>query len=123
MGAAPLTRTRIDHVAFESSDPDRAAAFYERLLGARVVKTEGHPVMAYFSTGALALHEPDGAEQHIGFRVSEEERAELAQRLDVERIAHEERDHGIAVGLFFRDPDGRLVEAITYRSADDPRRP
>jgi hypothetical protein len=26
------------------------------------------------------------------------------------------------VGLFFRDPDGRLVEAITYRSAEDPRR-
>jgi catechol 2,3-dioxygenase-like lactoylglutathione lyase family enzyme len=29
----------IDHVAFESSDPDGAAAFYERLLGARVAKT------------------------------------------------------------------------------------
>ena len=27
----------------------------------------------------------------------------------------------IAVGLFFRDPDGRLVEAITYSSGDDAR--
>ena len=27
----------------------------------------------------------------------------------------------IAIGLFFRDLDGRLVEAITYRSGDDPR--
>jgi catechol 2,3-dioxygenase-like lactoylglutathione lyase family enzyme len=115
--------TRVDHVAFESPDPDRAAAFYERLLGARVVKTEGHPVMAYFRTGALALHEPGGPEQHTAFRVSEEERAELARRLDAEGIETEERDHGIAVGLFFRDPDGRLVEAITYRSGDDPRRP
>jgi hypothetical protein len=25
-----------------------------------------------------------------------------------------ERDHGLAVGLFFEDPDGRLIEAITY---------
>jgi catechol 2,3-dioxygenase-like lactoylglutathione lyase family enzyme len=112
----------IDHVAVESPDPDRAAAFYERLLGARVVKTEGHPVMAYFRTGALAFHRPDGPDQHTGFRVSEQERAELAQRLDAEGIQHEEHDHGVAVGLFFRDPDGRLVEAITYRSGDDPRR-
>jgi catechol 2,3-dioxygenase-like lactoylglutathione lyase family enzyme len=113
----------IDHVASESPDPDAAAAFYERLLGARVVKAEGHPVMAYVRGGALAFHEPGGPGDHTAFRVSESERAELKRRLDAEGIANEERDHGIAVGLFFRDPDGRLVEAITYRSGDDPRRP
>jgi catechol 2,3-dioxygenase-like lactoylglutathione lyase family enzyme len=113
----------IDHVAFESPDPEAAAAFYERLLGARVVKAEGHPVMAYVRTGALAFHQPDGPDPHIAFRMNEAERAELAQRLESEGIESEERDHGIAVGLFFRDPDGRLVEAITYRSAEDPRRP
>jgi len=115
--------TRIDHVALESPDPDRAAAFYERVLGARVVKAEGHPVMAYVRAGALAFHKPGGPGQHVGFRVSEQERAELAERLEGEGIDHHESDHGIAVGLFFRDPDGRLVEAITYRSGDDPRRP
>ena len=41
---------------------------------------------------------------------------------DDEGIASEERDHDIAIGLFFRDPDGRQLEAITYRSGDDPRR-
>jgi catechol 2,3-dioxygenase-like lactoylglutathione lyase family enzyme len=60
---------RIDHVAFETDDPDALAAFYERIFEWR------------------------------------------------------ERDHDIAVGLFFTDPDGRTIEAITYRSADDPRRP
>ena len=79
--------------------------------------------MAYCGTGALAFHEPGPPDQHVGFRVSEQERAELARRLEDEGIEHEEQDHGIAVGLFFRDPDGRLVEAITYRSVDDPRRP
>jgi catechol 2,3-dioxygenase-like lactoylglutathione lyase family enzyme len=113
----------IDHVALPSQDPDAAAAFYERLLGARVVKAEGHPVMAYFRTGALAFHERGRPDQHVGIRVTDEERAELARRLDSEGIEHEERDHEIAVGLFFRDPDGRLVEAITYRSGEDPRRP
>ena len=88
-----------------------------------MVKAEGHPAMAYLRAGALAFHEPDGPGQHVAFRVSDEERAELARRLDEEGIDHEERDHGIAVGLFFRDPERRLVEAITYRSGDDPRRP
>jgi hypothetical protein len=37
-------------------------------------------------------------------------------------VESEERDHGIAVGLFFRDPDGRTIEAITYYPGDDPRR-
>jgi len=112
---------RLDHVALETGDPERAAAFYERFLGARIVRTEGHPVMAYTQAGALAFHEPDGPGDHIAFRVGGEERAELARRLDEAGIAHGERDHEIAVGLFFRDPDGRLVEAITYRGGDDPR--
>jgi catechol 2,3-dioxygenase-like lactoylglutathione lyase family enzyme len=51
---------RIDHVAFESDDPDGLAAFYERILDARVVKAEGHPVMAYLGNTGLALHERGG---------------------------------------------------------------
>ena len=43
--------------------------------------------------------------------------------LDEAGVEWHERDHGIATGLFFRDPDGRLLEAITYASGDDPRRP
>jgi catechol 2,3-dioxygenase-like lactoylglutathione lyase family enzyme len=31
---------RLDHAAFESEDPDRAAAFYESVLGPRIVRTE-----------------------------------------------------------------------------------
>jgi catechol 2,3-dioxygenase-like lactoylglutathione lyase family enzyme len=113
---------RIDHVAFESDDPDAVARFYERVLGARVVKSEGHPVMAYVGPTGFALHETGGPGFHVAVRVSEEERAQLRRRLDEAGIAWEERDHGIAVGLFFRDPEGRQLEAITYRAADDPRR-
>jgi catechol 2,3-dioxygenase-like lactoylglutathione lyase family enzyme len=114
---------RIDHAAFESPDPDRAAAFYERVFGARIVKAEGHPVMAYVANTGFAFHEPDGPGDHVGVRVTDEERAQLKHRLDEAKVDWEERDHGIAKGVFFRDPDGRLVEAITYESGDDPRRP
>ncbi len=113
---------RIDHVAFRSDDPDRVASFYERIFGAHVVKAEGHPVMAYLGNTGLALHEAGGPEPHTGIRVSEEELAEIKGRLDQAGIESEERDHGIAVGLFFRDPEGRTIEAITYRGGDDPRR-
>jgi catechol 2,3-dioxygenase-like lactoylglutathione lyase family enzyme len=114
---------RIDHVAVETPDPDEAAGFYERVLGARIVKEEGHPIMAYLGATGFAFHEPGGPGPHTAVRVSEEERAAIKERLDEAGVEWRERDHGIAVGLFFRDPDGRTVEAITYRSGDDPRRP
>jgi catechol-2,3-dioxygenase len=47
--------------------------------------------------------------------VSKDERAALKRALDEADIENEERDHEIAVGLFFKDPDGRQLEAITYR--------
>ena len=114
---------RIDHVAFETLDPRATAAFYERLLGARVVSAEGHPVMAYVEAGGFAFHQPGGVGFHVGIRVSEEDRSRLRARLEAEGIPWEERDHGIATGLFFQDPDGRTLEAITYRGAEDRPRP
>jgi catechol 2,3-dioxygenase-like lactoylglutathione lyase family enzyme len=114
---------RIDHVAVESAEPDECAGFYERFLGARIVRTEGHPVMAYLQSGAIAIHEKGGPGMHVAFRVSEEERKTLEHALTEAGVDCEERDHEIAVGLFFRDPDGRQLEAITYKRGDDPRRP
>ena len=65
---------------------------------------------------ALVVLAPSArAQMHVAVRVSEAERAEIKRRLDEAGIENEERDHEIAVGLFFEDPDGRLLEAITYR--------
>jgi catechol 2,3-dioxygenase-like lactoylglutathione lyase family enzyme len=114
---------RLDHAAFETPDPDATAAFYGRIFGARIVKTEGHPVMAYVGSSGFAFHQTGGPGDHIGVRVTAEEREELKRRLDEAGIEWEERDHGIAKGVFFRDPDGRRLEAITYESGNDPRRP
>jgi catechol 2,3-dioxygenase-like lactoylglutathione lyase family enzyme len=113
---------RIDHVAVETPDPAGTAAFYARVLGARVVETEGHPVMAYLGPTAFAFHGTGGPGGHTAIRVSDDEREELKLRLDGEGVEWEERDHEIAVGLFFRDPDGRQLEAITYRGGGDLRR-
>jgi catechol 2,3-dioxygenase-like lactoylglutathione lyase family enzyme len=117
-----LTMPRLDHVAVESRDPARCAAFYEQFLGARIVRTEGHPVMAYLQQGAIAIHEQGGPGTHVAFRVSKEERGALKRALDQAEIEYEEKDHEIALGLFFDDPDGRRLEAITYEGGEDPRR-
>ena len=112
---------RLDHAAFQTDDPRATAAFYERILGARVVEAEGHPVMAYVGNTGFAFHERGGPGDHVAVRVSEAERAEIKRRLDEAGIENEEADHEIAIGLFFEDPDGRLLEAITYRSGAEPR--
>jgi len=114
---------RLDHAAFETDDPDSTAAFYEQILGARLVKTEGHPVMAYVGNTGFAFHGRGGPGDHVAVRVSADERAEIKRRLGEAGVECEERDHEIAIGLFFRDPEGRLLEAITYASGDDPRKP
>ena len=112
---------RLDHAAFQTDDPRATAAFYERILGARVVEAEGHPVMAYVGNTGFAFHERGSPGDHVAVRVSEAERAEIKRRLDEAGIENEEADHEIAIGLFFEDPDGRLLEAITYRSGAEPR--
>src|SRR5918994_518611 len=93
------TMPRLDHVAFETADPDALAAFYERFLNARIVRAEGHPVMAYLGNTGLALHPEEGPGEHTAIRVTEAERAELRRRLDAAGIEWRERDHEIAVGL------------------------
>ncbi|HEY6834902.1 MAG TPA: VOC family protein [Gaiellaceae bacterium] len=114
---------RLDHTAFETPDPDATASFYERVFGARIVEADGHPVMAYVGNTGFAFHETGGPGDHVGVRVTDDEREELKRRLDEQGVDWRERDHGIAKGVFFRDPDGRLLEAITYDPGDDPRRP
>ncbi|MGB2876102.1 MAG: VOC family protein [Gaiellaceae bacterium] len=114
---------RLDHAAFETPDPDGTAGFYERVFGARVVKAEGHPVMAYVGNTGFAFHKAGGPGDHVAVRVSDEERAEIKRHLEQAGVEWQERDHGVAKGVFFRDPDGRLLEAITYASGEDPRRP
>lgn len=113
---------RLDHAAFETDDPDATAGFYEHIFGARIVKAEGHPVMAYVGNTGFAFHERGGPGDHVGVRVSEQEREQLKRRLDETGVEWRERDHGVAVGVFFEDADGRQLEAITYYSGDDPCR-
>lgn len=93
------------------------------MLGARIVESEGQPLLAYLGNTGFAFHERGGPGDHTAIRLSANERELLKRRLDEAGVPWRERDHGIAIGLFFEDPDGHLLEAITYRGGEDPRRP
>ena len=108
---------RIDHVAFETDDPERLAAFYEQILDARIVKTEGHPVMAYLGEhGACAPRA--GAARRT--RRSERHASRSARRSGGDSRSRASRRASETTASpsasSSRDPDGRLIEAITYYS-------
>ena len=79
--------------------------------------------MAYVGNTGFAFHEPGGPGDHVGVRVSEEEREELKRRLDEAGVEWDERDHGVAKRRLLPRPGRALARSDHVLSGDDPRRP
>ena len=107
--------TGIQHLNLQVADLGRARAFYEA-LGFAFSFAKGDTVWLSAGSDLLGLTEgdvPDRHFEHFGFIVDE--------RGDVDRWATQLRAHGVAPekgpydrsdgrSLYFRDPDGHLVE-------------
>jgi catechol 2,3-dioxygenase-like lactoylglutathione lyase family enzyme len=119
----------LDHVAIGVADVERSRRFYEEVVGLRRMHEEWAVpvVMAAHGTGVAIfdreLHPsstPDDVEPpavrilHIAFRLDragfDAARAELGER----GIESHFSDHGLSHSLYFRDPDGHLLELTTY---------
>ena len=122
-------------------DLQRAAAFYENILGLRPLVADGrfrayaagdHNVLLLFQNGATSetVHMPGGTipphgypkngagdrvQQHIAFAVSREGLAEWETALEARGVAIEGRTDWPKGGhsIYFRDPDGHLLELAT----------
>jgi catechol 2,3-dioxygenase-like lactoylglutathione lyase family enzyme len=124
-------RVSIDHVVIAVSDWERSNAFYREVLGAELVEL-GHGRFAYrFGDQQLNVHGP-GSTPHPVARVRVEPGnsdlcfvwpapiAHAVTHLERCGVAVEEgpverqgaREWGISV--YFRDPDGTLLELISY---------
>ena len=129
----------IDHVELFVPDRYEAAAWYERVLGLRVLPDYQHwasdphgPLMISGDGGptklALFTGDPQGARETAGFHLVAFRLGAAEFRTFLERLpalglsdhkgqavtAASVRDHGAAHSLYFSDPYGHRLELTTY---------
>jgi catechol 2,3-dioxygenase-like lactoylglutathione lyase family enzyme len=125
---------RVLETALYVDDLQRAAAFYERVLGLvsiskdsrfRAYDVGGTSVLLLFKRGATleTVHLPGGTIPphdghgpiHLAFAVGGNELPVWEERLGQHGVAIEGRTHWPRGGhsVYFRDPDGHLLELVT----------
>jgi catechol 2,3-dioxygenase-like lactoylglutathione lyase family enzyme len=129
-----VTLDRVIETSLNVDDLDRAARFYEDVLGLdkltgdqrfRAFDVGGKSVLLLFQGGATreTVYLPGGTipphdghgPLHIAFAVSAAELAQWEARLGEHGVAIEGRTHWSRGGhsIYFRDPDGHLLELAT----------
>jgi catechol 2,3-dioxygenase-like lactoylglutathione lyase family enzyme len=131
---SPPLKPRLDHVVIHVSDWERSNTFYREVLGAELSGGDpSGPARYRFGEQQLNVHGP-GLDPHpVAARPVEPGNADLCLVWDGpidEALQHLER-HGVAVeegpvsrhgargegvSVYFRDPDGSLLEFISYES-------
>jgi catechol 2,3-dioxygenase-like lactoylglutathione lyase family enzyme len=124
---------RLDHVVVHVSDWERSNAFYRDVLGADLIaKGDGSAARHYrFGDQQLNVHgpgmdprpvaerpaEPGGADLCFVWDGPIEEAVQHLQRHDVEIFEGPVKRYGgrgEGLSVYFRDPDGSLLEFISY---------
>jgi catechol 2,3-dioxygenase-like lactoylglutathione lyase family enzyme len=126
-----VTTVAVDHVVIAVSDWDRSNAFYRDVLGAELVELDRGRFAYRFGDTQLNVHGPGATPDPIALVPIVPGNSDLCFRWPgtaEEAVAHLEA-HGVAVELgpverpgargrgrsvYFRDPDGSLLELIAY---------
>ena len=130
---SPAPHLALDHVVIAVSDWERSNTFYAEVLGAEVIElTRGR--WAYrFANTQLNVHGPGSTPEPIAAAQAPPGAADLcfvwdgpidgavehleARNVAVERGPIERHGRGgPGVSVYFRDPDGSLLELISYSS-------
>ena len=124
---------RFDHTIVPSTDKERSAQFYAATLGLPQARTEG-PFLALDFGNDVAFYiagwHSEVEQQHYAFLVSDAEFDAIHARL-LERAQDHWADPHTKLsgqinhddggrGVYFRDPDGHLLEVITVRYGGRP---
>jgi catechol 2,3-dioxygenase-like lactoylglutathione lyase family enzyme len=125
-------RVRLDHVVIHVSDWTRSNAFYTEVLGAELIGDDPHgPARYRFGDQQLNTHGP-GVDAHpLAAKPVEPGNSDLCFVWDgpIETAVEHLHSHGIqpeegpversgakgqGTSVYFRDPDGSLLELISY---------
>ena len=128
-----LAVTRLDHVVIAVSDWERSNAFYRDVLGAEVIELDlGRYAYRLADGRQLNVHGPGATPHPRALEPVRPGNSDLCFEWDGspdEAVEHL-RSHGVEVELgpvartgarglgtsvYFRDPDGSLMEFISYR--------
>ena len=123
---------RLDHVVIHVSDWERSNAFYRDVLGAELVERDGSEARHYrFGDQQLNVHGPGQDPSPVAALPAEPGGADLCFVWDgpiEDAVTHLQR-HAVAIedgpatrhgaggegtSVYFRDPDGSLLEFISY---------
>ena len=124
---------RVDHLVLTVADVDRAAEFYERILGMRTVTFPGDRRAVSFGQQTIKLHaaselvEPTATHPVPGSAnlcfITDNALSEVQEHLRAHEVRIEEGpvsrigSNGPITSLYLRDPDGNLIEVARYDEA------
>jgi catechol 2,3-dioxygenase-like lactoylglutathione lyase family enzyme len=122
--------SHLDHLVLTVHSLEKSVAFYERVLGFRRVDTPGKPTALHFGSCKINVHEaghtfePKAQQPTPGSAdfclITDENLDAVAAHLRSENVAIETGPiarngaRGAMTSLYFRDPDGNLVEVSRY---------
>ncbi len=121
---------RIDHLVLTVRSLEATCSFYERVLGFTRLDVAGKPAALHFGSCKISVHEvertfePKASTPTPGSAdfclITEHDLDDVIERLRLQNVAIEvgpvARDgaHGTMTSVYFRDPDGNLVEVSRY---------
>lgn len=134
----------LDHVVLEVHDPEASAAFYRAVLGLRPVRlaeyragkapfpssrVSGNTLIDLFPRALWLRRTKPRNPNHICLAVTGAHMQSIRRRIGAAGVAIERQSlrsygaRGWGANVYFRDPDGVLIEVRCYGRGADGRRP
>lgn len=128
----------LDHCVIAVSDRPRSDAFYSKVLGASVVSLPGGATAYRFGAQQLNVHCPGVSASPVAHKPVQPGNSDLCFRwpTSIENAVAHLTAHGVRIevgpdrrpgargegtSVYFRDPDGTLLELISYQPPDGAR--
>lgn len=116
---------RLDHVSINVADRARSIAWYTDVLGLPQLNEptdDDEPVFVgtpglQFGLFQAQVVSAEREQESTGMRhvaLVVDDLAAARERLDARGVSYRPEDHGNALSVYFRDPEGNTIELTTY---------